>query len=263
MEKIAIISDIHSNLEALKTVFKDIENRGITRIFCLGDIIAKGVHSHECLSLIREKCEVILQGNCDDFFSKHFLENQMSERIIFNQGLLSQEELNFLSKLPFSYDFYLSGALVRLVHATPWANNQFVGASSSQEEEWQMFLPTHKTESEIADMVIFGHIHTPYVNKAFHHILINTGSVGNAVDVFQDESHPGKPQLTTKASYLILEGNFQDKNDGPMSYMHVFLPYDIQKELSSPRYNPEKEAYVTELQKGTYRDLAKLHLKRK
>ena len=40
--KIAIISDIHGNLEALKSVLNDIKNRNIDKIYCLGDIIAKG-----------------------------------------------------------------------------------------------------------------------------------------------------------------------------------------------------------------------------
>ena len=39
MDKIAIISDIHGNLEALKAVLKDIQERNIDKIFCLGDII--------------------------------------------------------------------------------------------------------------------------------------------------------------------------------------------------------------------------------
>ena len=68
--KIAIISDVHGNLEALKSTIKDIEKRNVDRIICLGDIIAKGVHSKECIALIKEKCDVILQGNCDEYFSK-------------------------------------------------------------------------------------------------------------------------------------------------------------------------------------------------
>lgn len=44
MDKIAIISDIHGNLEALTSVLDDIKERNINRIFCLGDIIAKGTH---------------------------------------------------------------------------------------------------------------------------------------------------------------------------------------------------------------------------
>ena len=56
--KIAIISDIHGNLEALKSAFEDIESKNINKIFCLGDIIANGSHPKECIDLIREKCEI-------------------------------------------------------------------------------------------------------------------------------------------------------------------------------------------------------------
>ena len=57
MEKIALIADIHSNIVALKAVLEDIESRGITRIFCLGDIVLKGSSPCETLDLIRNKCE--------------------------------------------------------------------------------------------------------------------------------------------------------------------------------------------------------------
>lgn len=79
MEKIAIISDIHGNLEALTTVLNDIEKRNIKLIYCLGDIIAKGTHSKECLELIKEKCQIIIKGNCDDFFSKEHNEESVNE----------------------------------------------------------------------------------------------------------------------------------------------------------------------------------------
>lgn len=69
MEKIAIISDIHGNLEALKSVLKDIEERKVNKIMCLGDIIAKGTHQQECVELIKDKCDIILRGNCDEYFT--------------------------------------------------------------------------------------------------------------------------------------------------------------------------------------------------
>lgn len=79
--KIAIISDIHGNLEALKATLKDIEERKVDKIICLGDIIAKGVHPKECLSLIKTKCEIVLQGNCDVYFStEHKNINEMNEQ---------------------------------------------------------------------------------------------------------------------------------------------------------------------------------------
>jgi len=74
MTKIAIISDIHGNREALKTTLEDIKRRKCDKIMCLGDIIAKGAFSNECVELIRKNCDVVLRGNCDEYFtSKHDL----------------------------------------------------------------------------------------------------------------------------------------------------------------------------------------------
>lgn len=62
---IAIISDIHSNLEALKTVLADIDRRGITTIYCLGDIIGYGPDPGDCLDLVSQRATMCLCGNHD------------------------------------------------------------------------------------------------------------------------------------------------------------------------------------------------------
>lgn len=263
MERIAIISDIHGNLEALQTVLNDIDQRNITRIFCLGDIVAKGVHSHACLALLKKKCEVILRGNCDRYFSIAYPCEKIDERIAFNQRLLTKSDREYLLQLPFSFDFWMSGSRIRLYHATPWADNQFVGMASSEEQTYQMFLPYKYTANTIADIVIYGHTHTPYVHKAYHHTLINAGSVGNSIEIFQDENHPGEVMQSNQATYLILEGNMDDQNIGPLSYTMVKLPYDIEKELASPIENPEKAAYENELRFAQYRDIAKIKVIKK
>ena len=58
--KIAIISDIHGNLEALKATINDIEKRNVDKIICLGDTIAKGIHPKECIEIVKNKCEIVL-----------------------------------------------------------------------------------------------------------------------------------------------------------------------------------------------------------
>jgi diadenosine tetraphosphatase ApaH/serine/threonine PP2A family protein phosphatase len=62
---IAIISDIHSNLEALKTVLGDIERRKVEAIYCLGDIIGYGPEPLACLDLVLERAKMSLCGNHD------------------------------------------------------------------------------------------------------------------------------------------------------------------------------------------------------
>lgn len=52
MDRIALISEIHSNIIALKAVLEDIENRGIHKIFGLGDLVLKGSSSCEVVDII-------------------------------------------------------------------------------------------------------------------------------------------------------------------------------------------------------------------
>jgi len=60
----ALISDIHSNYEALVAVLADIEKQGVSEIYCLGDIIGYGPNPRECIDLIM-KCKLVILGNHD------------------------------------------------------------------------------------------------------------------------------------------------------------------------------------------------------
>jgi len=79
----ALISDIHSNLEALQAVLKDIESQGVTEIYCLGDVVGYGPNPRECVDLVMN-CQVVLLGNHDQgamFDPEGF--NPPAERAIF------------------------------------------------------------------------------------------------------------------------------------------------------------------------------------
>jgi diadenosine tetraphosphatase ApaH/serine/threonine PP2A family protein phosphatase len=79
----ALISDIHSNLEALQAVLQDIDKQNIQEIYCLGDIVGYGPNPRECVDLVM-KCKVVLLGNHDQgamFDPEGF--NPSAERAIF------------------------------------------------------------------------------------------------------------------------------------------------------------------------------------
>ena len=89
--KIAIISDIHSNYQALKSVIEDCEKKGVEKIFCCGDIIGKGCNANKCVNLIRQKCEVVVRGNTDTRFTddpEKFKDNPVEYNRIKNNQLL-------------------------------------------------------------------------------------------------------------------------------------------------------------------------------
>lgn len=264
--KIAIISDIHGNLEALKETIKDIEKRKVDKIICLGDIIAKGVHPKECIEIIRKKCDIVIQGNCDEHFSKKYenineIAEQEQKRIKWNQSLITKEDMEYLSKLPFCYEFYMSGSLVRLYHATPTVNNKAVTNLDNLETKYKMFLPSKNTISQKeADIVIYGHIHHPYMDKIYNKTLINIGSVGNSFDVIRNKIKDSNVLETTKSYYLIIEGEFGSKEyNSEIAFQFIKVPYNINKELEDEHLNIEKENYRFELKEGKYRDMTKIN----
>ena len=264
MDRIAIISDVHGNLEALNAVLKDIRKRRINKIFCLGDIVAKGNHQEECVQIIKEKCEVSLMGNCDGIFWKKEVKNQddiQSKRIKWVSSLLSNDSINYLKSLSFCHEFYMSGRLVRLFHAHPKKYDIFVGDVSPIEDVYGLFLPTAKTPSEnIADVIIYGHIHRQYLRKLYNRTVVNVGSVGNAFDVFRNDLKDGDLNNTTNANYLIISGKLNSHNiKDRISYEFINIPYDIDKELEANDNNLEKKSYEKELRKGLYRDMNKVY----
>lgn len=265
MDKIAIISDIHGNLEALQSVLKDIKEKQINKIICLGDIIAKGTHQQECVELVKNNCDIVLKGNCDEYFTSDIdlstKSKQEVDRIIWNKSKLSDESISYLKGLPYCYEFYMSGRLVRLFHAHPQKIDKFAGNIDAIERLYELFLPSDNTISDLkADVVIYGHIHTPYVQKIYNRMLINTGSIGNAIDVFRNDEKDGNVKNTTVANYLILSGNYNSTDiDNKISYELVSVPYNIEKELNDNLDNIEFDSYQEEIRNGKYRDMNKIY----
>ncbi len=264
--KIAIISDIHGNLEALKTTFEDIQKRKVDKIICLGDIIMKGVHSKECLQLVREKCDIVLRGNCDRHFSQEHenieeFPEQEQKRIKWMRETLSDEDRRYLYNLPYSYEFYMSGSFVRLFHAMPEADNKAVLNVDSIQTKLKMFYPSSNTISQnIADVIIYGHIHHPYLDRLYNKTLINVGSVGNSFDAIRNPEKDSNVLETTRANYLIIEGEFGSKEyNSEISYQFIRVPYNIQKELEDEYLNIEKENYRFEILEGKYRNMTKIN----
>lgn len=264
-ESIAVISDVHGNLEALTEVINDIQKRNIKTIICLGDIVAKGNFQKECLDIIREKCSIVLKGNCDEYFSSNIdLSNKSIEeknKYNWNQSKMTDTDRVYLKSLPYSYELYISGKLVRFFHATPEKINGFVGNIDKLEKLYSQFLPSDNTISnDKADVVVYGHIHISFMQKLYNRILINAGSVGNAIDVFRNNLKDGNPKNTTVANYLIISGIINSTNiNDTISFEFVNVPYNIEKELERNKDNIDLDSYKEEMLNGNYRNLETIH----
>lgn len=65
MTTFALISDIHSNIEALEAVFRRIDDLGVRDVMCLGDVIGYGADPEPCVRLVMERCRWTIMGNHD------------------------------------------------------------------------------------------------------------------------------------------------------------------------------------------------------
>jgi len=63
--RVAVVSDIHSNLHALEAVLAAIEAEAPDELWCLGDLVGYGPRPNECCALIAERADVCLAGNHD------------------------------------------------------------------------------------------------------------------------------------------------------------------------------------------------------
>ena len=182
-------------------------------------------------------------------------------RIIWNQKVLSEKDREYLYNLPFCHEFYMSGSLVRVFHATPEVDNKAIVSEDTIETKLKMFYPTEKTISQdIADVVIYGHIHHPYMDRLYNKTIINVGSVGNSFDVIRNPEKDSNVLETTKSNYLIIEGDYGSKEyTSEIAFQFIRVPYNIDKELEDEDNNIEKENYRFELKEGRYRNMTKIY----
>lgn len=230
MSKIAVISDIHGNIPALDAVLKDIMSRDIEKIFCLGDLAGKGPGSAEAVDLTRKHCHAVVKGNWD-----YFLTEKSAEILLWHQDRLGEERLNYMKGLPIYIEFYMSGKLIRLCHASPHDLFFRVYLHSRNEDKIKLFMPTATLDEE-ADVIGYGDMHVANIDSFDGKIIFNTGSVGNPFDM---------PQ----ASYAVIEGDFGSKEPSPFAVSLIRVPYDIEKAAGDALESdmPEKHEYINEI----------------
>jgi len=259
MDKIAIISDVHGNITALETVIKDIESRGITNIYCLGDSVLKSCNSAAVIDLLRSKCQVIIKGNCDHAISRP----DIPKGKFWTRDAIGEERANYIYNLPVFYEFYMSGYLIRLFHASPFgldymynpmfSNKNTIYAATELKNPLELFENTEfigKTSSDpVPDIVGYGHIHTPNIFRIKNKTIFNPGSVGAPIEMLNNNIDDKTNKFSTVSSYIILEGILNSKDLDVINLNLVRIPYDIEKEISLLESSnfPSKDRVIKEL----------------
>jgi predicted phosphodiesterase len=209
--RLALVSDIHANLEALQATLADIVSRDVGRIVCLGDIVGYNAKPAECIALLREANALCVAGNhdlavCGRMPTKHF-PAAAARAIKWTQRRLSWRDLQFLAGLPLKA--HVGGELVAVHGALHPQTHCATVRLDTDEKRFRSFQALIADPSG-ARFCAFGHTHevgiyefhgeatapgrdqtTKLRDDAFY--LINPGSVGQPRSADQ------------RASYIVLD----------------------------------------------------------
>lgn len=222
--KAAIISDIHGNLQALQRVIEHIDSRGITEIYCLGDIVGYGANPNECLAVVKDRCNTIIAGNHDwavvgksDILN---FKNDAKKAIEWTSLRLSFEDRKFLAELTL---MELKGDCT-LVHATPKEPQMW------HYLRYSSMLPG-QFEALDNDICFIGHSHSPLIWDDGNEKKIPKANEENAFDFEKkyiiNVGSVGQPRDgDSRACYVMYDSEAR-------TIEHVRLEYDVEKAADS------------------------------
>lgn len=192
--KLALISDIHGNLQALEAVLADIDAVGVDELACLGDIVGYGGDPAACLDLVRARRPVaVVRGNHDSYAANDEeilgFNPAAAAATIWTREQLSSEQRRWLADQPLQATVAHGVALVHdsLLDPGSWSYMRFlqdgVLALASQEPRLCFYGHTHvpmafRRRGEDVEQFTDGE----YDLADGDHWLVNVGSVGQPRD---------------------------------------------------------------------------------
>ncbi len=233
---LAVISDIHSNTEALAAVLKDIADRKVKQVICLGDVVGYGPEPRQCVDLVAARAAVTLMGNHD--YAVLYEPNQFN---------LSAESASFWTRADLEaeedpqkrharWDFLGSLPVKHTVSGDPMGFGELMFVHGSPRRPINEYIfpddvynAPNKVQSSLErtpHLCFVGHTHVPgvfidapdfyspdeledvYEVNPERKAIINVGSVGQPRDRDQ------------RASYVVLE-------PGKVRFVRVPYPADL------------------------------------
>ncbi len=209
--RIGIISDVHSNLQALEEVMKKLKKEKPDKVFFLGDVVGYGANPNECCEILREIADVCLLGNHDagmiDKIDLSWFNPDAKTAILWTKEVLNDENIQFIKT--FQYTFEKEELLFS--HGSPVEPQEFIYVFSKDEAE-NIF----KWNSGRYRVIFVAHSH---ITLSF--IYTNEGRVSTFIE---DEIHFEKD-----AFYVINVGSVGQPRDGDPRAFFAIL--DVEKKF--------------------------------
>ena len=227
---IAVISDIHANLEALQTVLAEIDSRGIEKVVCLGDLVGYNADPDSCVTAVMSRCSQVVRGNHDKavagLLDVEWFNPAARAAALWTRAAVRPETLETVRDLRQGPWRLAEDESVLLCHGTPFDEDVYLMDGVSIADTYAALDAEHPD----VRFCFHGHTHVPFVvarrrpNARPQVVrgpqtveieprtvyLINPGSVGQPRDGI------------ASASFGILD-------TGRMVYTNVRAPYPVQE----------------------------------
>jgi predicted phosphodiesterase len=203
--KVAVISDVHSNLPALERVLEAIAEESVDELWCIGDLVGYNAEPEECTRIVLDRSDICLAGNHDlvvnGAISSRVFTHDAAAAAAYARETMTEESLERLRELSPTGERHG----VALYHASP------------RDPVWEYVIDNRTAAACILEqshrLAIVGHSHVPLMyglndgdTRAFGgyapegtqpvgegRLLLNPGSVGQPRD--------GDP----RAAYMVLD----------------------------------------------------------
>lgn len=203
----AVISDVHSNLDALKAVLRDIHTKGVKKIFFLGDAVGYGPDPGECIDLLRGNCLNAVAGNHDwavtDYISIEYFNENAKKAIVWTKAHMTAEGLEYLKSMP-------------LTASSKEEDAFFVHASPETPDAWNYLFTLNDLEINFRcfeEKICFvGHSHAPFIAERFPSREI--------------ELHKESAKIGSAEKYLVNAGSVGQPRDGDPRACYTLIDND-------------------------------------
>ncbi|HMK82760.1 MAG TPA: YfcE family phosphodiesterase, partial [Candidatus Bathyarchaeia archaeon] len=231
---VAVISDIHSNLDALKAVVMDARRLGIDVFLNAGDAVGFSIYPKQVMRALRSAMFLNVIGNVDLEVLEGLRHSSLEKDSImqFTSRELVPSDLAYLQSLPKELRLEICGKKILLTHGTPDSVTEHIYPNTPKKR-------LKETASKAnADVIITGHSHMQMNRKVNGVTFVNPGSVGRPVDG------------DCRAEYAILRFN-------PFSLEFRRVNYDIEAAANGIRKRGLPESIAQVLLRGVPLDTVK------
>jgi predicted phosphodiesterase len=176
--RVAVVTDVHGNLQALRTVLDDIARHGpFDRLIAGGDYCLNGPEPAEAFDLILEHADVLLKGNTDrDIVNEGAndpdLGNKKRASIAWARDRIGADRMAVLDGLDCTARIETVGGALQVVHANPHDLDRHIFPDMTDADLSVLIGDLD------ADVLVFGHLHIPFSRRLGDLRLFNVASCG-------------------------------------------------------------------------------------